>query len=235
MHCKEKVKIWSIILGEESRDEFFPLFLVSKDETRTVWSSTQIDINVNFFYAIDNNYPSKGVDERVRRASREEKMSDFFQNGVITTFHRLGKLDIKRLESELRDFSRIRPIALVLPSLYREYASGALPNIMKELRKATYINQCVLSLDKANRDQYEEVKEAFSNSKKLTVIWNDGPRMKNLYQLLEENNLSPGIEGKGRAVWISLGYVLAKTKDKDKIKKLMLENISGEFRDRLEK
>lgn len=141
-------------------------------------------------------------------------MSDFFQNGVITTFHRLGKQNLKKLEEDLRDYSKIRPIALVLPSLYREYSSGVLPEIMKELKKATYINQIVLCLDKSNRDQFDEVRKQFSDHKKLIVIWNDGPRMKNLYELLDENNLSSGAEGKGRAVWISLGYVLAKGKSR---------------------
>jgi len=40
-------------------------------------------------------------------------MSDFFQNGVIATFHRLGELNLKKLENDLKDFSQIRPIALV--------------------------------------------------------------------------------------------------------------------------
>lgn len=141
-------------------------------------------------------------------------MSDFFQNGVITTFHKLGKLNLKKLENEIKDFSRIRPIALVLPSLYREFSSGALPNIMEELRKAGYLNQIVLCLDRATREKFEEVKKFFSIYKRLTVIWNDGPQMKNLYELLEKNDLSPGIEGKGRAVWISLGYILAKGKSR---------------------
>jgi len=136
-------------------------------------------------------------------------MSDFFQNGVITTLHRLGKLDLKRLQKELKEFSKIRPIALVLPSLYREFSSRALPNIMNILKRVNYLNEIVLSLDKANIKQFKKVQNYFSSVKKLTIIWNDGPRMKELYQQLEENNLSPGVEGKGRAVWISLGYVLA--------------------------
>jgi len=136
-------------------------------------------------------------------------MSDFFQNGVITTFHRLGKLDLKRLQKELKEFSKIRPIVLVLPSLYCEFSSGALPNIMNILKRVNYLNEIVLSLDKANTKQFKEIKNYFSSVKRLSIIWNDGPRMKELYQQLEENDLSPGVEGKGRAVWISLGYVLA--------------------------
>jgi glucosyl-3-phosphoglycerate synthase len=141
-------------------------------------------------------------------------MSDFFQNGVITTFHRLGTLNVDKLEDQLKSFSKIRPIALVLPSLYREYASGALPNIMKTLKKVTYLNEIVLCLDKATPTQFKEVKEAFSPMKKLKIIWNDGKHIKRLYQVLERHNLSPGDAGKGRAVWISLGYVLARGKSR---------------------
>ena len=60
-------------------------------------------------------------------------MSDYFQNGVITTFHKLGEVNIKRIEGELKEFSKRRPIALILPSLYREFARGALQNIMEIL------------------------------------------------------------------------------------------------------
>ncbi len=141
-------------------------------------------------------------------------MSDFFQNGVIATFHRLGELNLKKLENDLKNFSRIRPIALVLPSLFREFKSGALPNIMNELKKVNYLREIVLSLDRANEEQFRKVKSFFSSYKKFKVIWNDGPRMKGLYKLLEKNDLSPGERGKGRAVWISLGYVLARGKSR---------------------
>lgn len=136
-------------------------------------------------------------------------MSDFFQNGVIATFHKLGEFNLERIEKELGDFSQARPIALVLPSLYREFLSGALPKIMEKLRRVNYVKQIVLSLDKASPEQFKKVKRAFSNNKKLNIIWNDGPGMKSLYKLLENNELSPGLRGKGRAVWISLGYIIA--------------------------
>ncbi len=139
-------------------------------------------------------------------------MTDFFQNGVITTFHNLGTSQVCSLEEQLKDFSRIRPIALVLPSLYREYASGALANIMQTLKKASYLYEIILCLDRCTAPQFKEIKNRFASFKKLTLIWNDGPRLKKLYQLLDQNKLSPGDSGKGRAVWIAMGYVLARGK-----------------------
>ncbi len=136
-------------------------------------------------------------------------MSDYFQNGVITTFHKLGEVNIKRIEGELKEFSKRRPIALILPSLYREFASGALQNIMKILKNTSYFNQTVLSLDRANAEQFKKVKDHFAPYKRFFIVWNDGPRMKMIYKALEKNNLAPGEAGKGRAVWIALGYVLA--------------------------
>ena len=141
-------------------------------------------------------------------------MSDFFQNGVIATFHRLGELHLPKLEKDLKEFSSVNPIGLVLPSLYREYASGALPNIMGHLKKMKYLKEIVLCLDAADQKQFKEVKKAFADSKNFNIIWNDGPRMKKLYQILEENNLHPGGRGKGRAVWIAIGYVLARGKSR---------------------
>ncbi len=139
-------------------------------------------------------------------------MSDFFQNGVITTFHKLGKPNLKKIEEELKVFSKERPIGLVLPSLYREFASGALPKIMDELKRINYVHEIVLCLDAADAKQFQEVKKHFSSHKRFSIVWNDGPRMKKLYKLLEENELSPGERGKGRAVWIAFGYALAKGK-----------------------
>jgi len=141
-------------------------------------------------------------------------MSDFFQNGIITTFHKLGELNLKKLEDALKNFSKIRPIALILPSLYKEFSSGSLSNIMNIVKKVNYLNQIILCLDRASLQQFKKVRKTFSSVKKLSIIWNDSPRMKDLYHLLDNNNLSPGKEGKGRAVWISLGYVLARRKSR---------------------
>ncbi len=44
------------------------------------------------------------------------------------------------------------------------------------------------------------------------VLWNDGPRIHELHALLEKNNIRTGPPGKGRTVWMGMGYVLAEEK-----------------------
>jgi hypothetical protein len=48
-------------------------------------------------------------------------MADFYQTGVIATFHRFGNIDLKRMESELTEFSRHRPIVSAENSNNLEY------------------------------------------------------------------------------------------------------------------
>jgi hypothetical protein len=45
-------------------------------------------------------------------------MADFYQTGVVATFHRLGRVNLEKIEAELTWYAQERPIALVLPSLY---------------------------------------------------------------------------------------------------------------------
>ena len=45
-------------------------------------------------------------------------MSDFFQNGVITTLHKLRDRPIESIEEELSEFGRRRPMALILPNAF---------------------------------------------------------------------------------------------------------------------
>lgn len=65
-------------------------------------------------------------------------MSDFFQNGTITTLHNLGDRSTESYEEALVGFSQKRPIGLILPSLYSELATDALPTIIRELQKVPY-------------------------------------------------------------------------------------------------
>ena len=137
-------------------------------------------------------------------------MADFYQNGIITTLHNLHQRSLEDLESELLKFSKKRPMALVLPSLYSELEGDALPNIVKELEKVDYLKQIVIGLDRATEEQYIAALKFFKPlGDKVKVLWNDGPRLMALDQQLQEKNLAPKELGKGRNVWYCFGYVLA--------------------------
>ena len=73
-------------------------------------------------------------------------MSDFYQNGVITTLHRLGPDSVPRLEAELKHFARERPMALVLPCLYSEVNGAGLRGIVEVLREVSYLHRVVVSV-----------------------------------------------------------------------------------------
>jgi glucosyl-3-phosphoglycerate synthase len=142
-------------------------------------------------------------------------MADFYQTGVVATFHRLGKVDLERMDRELTEFNRLRPIALVLPSLYTELEAPAIQQIVEEIKKVPYLNEIVVTMGRTNREQYVKAKEFFSSFPQRTrVIWNTGPGIGNLYKLLEENGLSVGEDGKGRSCWTAYGYILSRDESK---------------------
>src|SRR3990172_7167371 len=66
-------------------------------------------------------------------------MADFYQNDLIITLHRLGNPGVERVESELMEFTRQRPIALVLPALVTEFEGEAIKGIVAELKKVRYL------------------------------------------------------------------------------------------------
>ena len=137
-------------------------------------------------------------------------MADFFQNGVIATLHRIKTRPVEELEAELLRYSRKRPMALVLPALYRELEGDALPKILDELSQVKYLSQIIIGLDKADEAQFRQAKKFFARlPQPHKVIWQDGPRMVILRKLLKEQGLYTGEPGKGRNAWMCYGYVIA--------------------------
>ena len=138
-------------------------------------------------------------------------MSDFFQNGIITTLHKLPGYSLEKIENSLREISKERKFALLLPSLYSELKGKGLPGIIEQLKKADYIHEVVVSLDRADKTQFNHAKKYFSKiPTKTTIIWNDSPQIQDIYKKLKKNGLDPGKRGKGRGVWTGMGYILAK-------------------------
>lgn len=138
-------------------------------------------------------------------------MSDFYQTGAITTLHQLGKPSLERLETELFGFAKVRPISLVLPSLYSEFEGPAMPGIVRELAKVNYLNEIVLVLDQASEKEFRKVQEFMSPiSTDVRIIHNDGKRILEIYETFARNGLDVGPRGKGRSAWLAYGYVLAR-------------------------
>ena len=135
---------------------------------------------------------------------------DFFQNGTITTLHKLCRRPIDEMEAELKQFSAERPMALILPSLYSELEGAALPKIVEELKKASYISDIIVGLDQADEKQFAHAREFFSAlPQSVHILWNDGPWLREIDAQLQSQNLAPTQAGKGRNVWYCMGYALA--------------------------
>ena len=140
-------------------------------------------------------------------------MADFHQNGIMTTLHNLSRRSLEEMEAELLGFSKRRPMALILPSLYAELESEALPRIVSELQQVPYLSQVIIGLDRADEQQFRHALDFFSVlPQEHCVLWNDGPRLRQLDAELQALGLAPGEPGKGRNVWYCMGYTLATSK-----------------------
>jgi len=137
-------------------------------------------------------------------------MSDFFQNGEIATFHKLRHRELEELESELEEASKHRPISLVLPYIPIELKGAGLPRIAEELGKVKYLKNVIVTVGKATVEDFKEARNFFSGlPQKPKLIWCTGPRIQAIYDLLNQEGIDVGEDGKGRSAWTAYGYILA--------------------------
>ncbi len=137
-------------------------------------------------------------------------MTDFFQNGSIATLQNITRRPLEDIERELRQFAQLRHMVLLLPALYAEFEGPAMPRIVADLKHVDYLHAIVLSLDRATAAQFKKVRHRLSRlSGPVKIVWHDGPRMQKLYMQLKKSNFWLDAPGKGRSVWMTLGYILA--------------------------
>ncbi|NOZ69745.1 MAG: glycosyl transferase [Deferribacteres bacterium] len=137
-------------------------------------------------------------------------MADFHQTGVIATFHKLGRAKLEKIENELLWYSKERPIALVLPSLYSELEGRALKNIIHELKKIRYLKEVIVTLGPCTEEEFNHAKKFFSVLPQTTkIIWNNGKRVSEVYKTIKSAGLQLGDTGKGQSAWMAYGYVIA--------------------------
>jgi glucosyl-3-phosphoglycerate synthase len=137
-------------------------------------------------------------------------MGDFHQSGPIATLHRLSARPVESLEADLVEWSKERPMALVIPALYSELEGDALDNIVEELSAVPYLSEIIIGIDRADAEQFEHAKQFFSRlPQRHRLLWNDGPQLRQIDAELEQLGIAPDQPGKGRNVWYCLGYYLA--------------------------
>ena len=136
-------------------------------------------------------------------------MVDFHQNGNIATLHNLRTRQIDDLTYELETFAQTRKMSLILPCLYSELETDAMPQILSELAKVKYLHRIITGLDRADEAQFRHARKFFDAlGQNHMVIWNDSPRMKQMEARLEALGLGPVEQGKGKNVWTSIGYLI---------------------------
>ena len=137
-------------------------------------------------------------------------MADFCQNGVITTLQKLRERPIEDIERELKTIALKRKMILLLPALVTEFDGVAMPKIIEELKAVDYLDKIVLSLDQADEKQFNRIRKIMSVLPvDVQVVWHDGPRMQALQKELMDAEFNLKNPGKGRSVWMSLGYILS--------------------------
>jgi glucosyl-3-phosphoglycerate synthase len=148
-------------------------------------------------------------------------MTDFHQEGLITTLHALYSAFDKEeylanLERKLEEYSSHVKTCLLLPSLYSEIQNPqVLDRIMDEIKKVRYLHSVVVALGGAPEEaQFREAKEYFgplrAPNRDLKVVWVEGPRIQNVLREIENRAIPTGVQGKGQSVWITLGYLFAR-------------------------
>ena len=88
-------------------------------------------------------------------------MSDFFQNGIVSTLHDFRTKLTSVIEKDLLKFSKERKMELILPCLYSELEGTALPNIVEEISKTKYLDHIIVGLDRANENQAKKAWKFF--------------------------------------------------------------------------
>ena len=137
-------------------------------------------------------------------------MADFHQSGTIATFHKLGKTNLEKIEEELFWYSKERPIALVLPSLYSELEGKALKGIINKLKDINYFKEVIVTLGPCSKKEFDKARKFFSVlPQETSLIWNNGKRVSDVYKKIHAAGLSLGDTGKGQSAWMAYGYILA--------------------------
>lgn len=140
-------------------------------------------------------------------------MADFYQHASVPTLHHLAHADSSARESEMLDWARDKPVALLLPALYAECERPALPRILEEVSQAGHISEVILSMngmDAAELDRALVLIRKNLRGKTAHVLWNDGPQLTHAYHRMDQAGLAGPHAGKGSNIWMGIAYMHAR-------------------------
>jgi glucosyl-3-phosphoglycerate synthase len=148
-------------------------------------------------------------------------MTDFHQEGNITTFHDLYKVFdtneyLINLEERLLRYARKTKISLLLPCHFTELDNReVLDNIVDRIKGVRYLKNIVVSFNGTDEEQkFREAMDYFdilrTEQRTVKLVWVNGPRVQEILSKIGEKDIMTGVQGKGQSVWIALGYVLAR-------------------------
>ena len=138
-------------------------------------------------------------------------MPDFAQSGPVTTLHDLGTMDAQQLESALVKSTRNYRIGLVLPITASDMRAEPFARIVDGLAGVPFIDTIVVVLNRAPAtDDYLQCHRLVRKlGSQCQILWTDGPRGTQLLDELLAADFNVATPGKGRAVWLAFGYLLA--------------------------
>ena len=141
-------------------------------------------------------------------------MPDFVQSGPVTTIHDLGTVTRDLLEAKLMAVAPSYPIGLVLPVTASDMRAEPFSRIVEELRQVGFLRSIVVVLNRAEDvDDYLQTIEMVNRlGDRAQVLWTDGPRVSGMLDELVAEDFAVSTPGKGRAVWMAFGYLLADPK-----------------------
>ena len=137
-------------------------------------------------------------------------MADFQQN-VVPTFTRLVDEDLGRMEKNILRAARRTPIGVIIPALFTDLSSPAMQHIIAELAEMNFVKRIYISFASNSEEELQRATQIIEPIKERGVLlWNDAPAVQTV---LDKINQAVPFDagGKGRAVWIALGYALGKS------------------------
>jgi glucosyl-3-phosphoglycerate synthase len=136
-------------------------------------------------------------------------MADVHQN-VVPTFTRLESEDIEAMERRIMKASARTPIGVIIPALYTDLAAPAMQQIVTQLVNMPFLRRVYISLDRASGEEYRRAYDIVKPlGDRVRLLWNDAPAVEKVIQNID-SVVPIGGRGKGRAVWMALGYALGK-------------------------